>query len=78
MIEVARFYTAVEADLARLLLDSHGIDSFLLDTQMSNFFGGAMTPVRLLVIEDDYREAAAILAERDNPNPATDAPPAPG
>ena len=63
MIEVARFFTQVEADLARLLLDSHGIDSFLLDTQMSNFFGGVMTPVRLLVLEDDAREAGAILAE---------------
>lgn len=63
MIEVARFFTPVEADLARLLLDSHGIDSFLLDTQMSNFFGGVMTPVRLLVLEEDAREAAAILAE---------------
>ena len=63
MIEVARFFTPVEADLARLLLESHGIDSFLLDTQMSNFFGGVMTPVRLLVLEDDAREAGAILAE---------------
>ena len=63
MIEVARFFTPVEADLARLLLQSHGIDSFLLDTQMSNFFGGVMTPVRLLVLEDDPREAGAILAE---------------
>jgi len=63
MIEVGRYFTQVEADLARLLLDSHGIDSFLLDTQMSNFFGGALTPVRLLVLEEDLREASAILAE---------------
>ena len=63
MIEVARYYSPVEADLARLLLDSHGIQSFLLDTQMSNFFGGAMTPVRLLVIEEDLSEARTILDE---------------
>ena len=63
MIEVARFYSPVEADLARLLLESHGINSFLMDTQMSNFFGGAMTPVRLLVIEKDLGEATTILAE---------------
>ena len=63
MIEVARFFTPVEADLARLLLDSHGIDSFQLDTQMNNFFGGVMTPVRLLVLDEDLREAQAILAE---------------
>lgn len=69
MIEVARFYSAVEADLARLLLNSHGIDSYLLDTQMSNFFGGAMTPVRLLVIEEDVSEAATILAADRAANP---------
>lgn len=62
MIEVGRYFTQVEADLARLLLDSHGIDSFLLDTQMSNFFGGALTPVRLLILEEDLDEARAILA----------------
>lgn len=63
MIEVGRFATKVEADLARLLLESHGIDVFLLDGQMNNFIGGAMTPVRLLVLEEDSQEAAAILAE---------------
>ena len=77
MLELARFYSPVEADLARLLLDSHGIGSFLLDTQMSNFFGGAMTPVRLLVLEEDLREAKAILAEDAPSNPSINAPPAP-
>ena len=63
MIEVGRYFTQVEADLARLLLDSHGITAFLLDSQMSNFFGGAIVPVRLQVDDEDAREALAILAE---------------
>jgi len=63
MIEVGRYFTQVEADLARLLLESHGITAFLLDSQMSNFFGGAIVPVRLLVDDEDAREAVAILAE---------------
>ncbi len=63
MIEAGRYYNQVEADLARLLLESHGITSFLLDSQMSNFFGGALIPVRLLVDEDDAQTAGAILAE---------------
>jgi hypothetical protein len=63
MIEVGRFSTQVEAELARLLLDSLGIASFVLDSQMSNFFGGAIIPVRLLVDEDDARDAIAILVE---------------
>lgn len=62
MIEVGRYSTQVEADLARMLLESHGIMSFVLDSQMSNFFGGAIIPVRLLVDEDDAPEAITILA----------------
>lgn len=63
MIEVGRYSTQVEADLARLLLESQGIEAFLMDQQMSNFFGGAMLPVRLLVAESDSAEAIALLAE---------------
>ncbi len=63
MTEVGRYYSQVEADLARLLLESHGIIAFVLDSQMSNFFGGAVVPVRLLVDEEDARQAVAILAE---------------
>ena len=61
MIEVGTYSTQVEADLARLLLESHGLYVFLLDAQMSNFFGGAMIPVRLLVDDEDASEAMAIL-----------------
>ena len=63
MIEVSRFLTQVEADLARLLLERRGIEAFLMDQQMSNFFGGAIMPVRLLVAEADAAEAIALLAE---------------
>jgi hypothetical protein len=63
VIEVARFTTRVEADLARLLLDSNGIIAVILDSEMSNFFGGAVIPVRLMVDDDDAEQAVAILAE---------------
>ena len=63
MIEVARFTSRVEADLARLLLDSHDIVAIILDTEMSNFFGGAVIPVRLMVDDDDAEQAVAILTE---------------
>jgi hypothetical protein len=63
MVEIGRYFTLVEADLARLLLGSHGIEAFLLDAQMNNFYGGLAMPVRLMVDEDDEAEARAILAE---------------
>jgi hypothetical protein len=63
VIEVARFTNRVEADLARLLLDSNDILAIILDSEMSNFFGGAVIPVRLMVDDDDAEQAVAILAE---------------
>lgn len=64
MIEVGRYATRVEADLARLLLESHGIVAIILDTQMNNLFGGGgLMPVRLAVDDDDGPDAAKILAE---------------
>jgi hypothetical protein len=63
VIEVARFTNRVEADLARLLLDSNDIVAIILDSEMSNFFGGAVIPVRLMVDDGDAEAAAAILAE---------------
>lgn len=63
MVEIGRYLTMVEADLARLLLGSHGIEALVLDSQMNNFYGGVAMPVRLVVDEDDQKEALAILAE---------------
>jgi hypothetical protein len=63
VIEVGRYLTMVEADLARLLLGSHGIEAMVLDSQMNNFYGGVAMPVRLVVDDDDQQEALAILAE---------------
>ena len=64
MVEIGRYLTAVEADLARLLLGSHGIEAVILDGQMNNFYGGVALPVRLMVDDEDEAEARAIL-ERD-------------
>ena len=63
MVEVGRFLTMVEADLARLLLGSHGIEAQVLDSQMNNFYGGVAMPVRLVVDDDDQDRALTILAE---------------
>lgn len=66
MVEVGRYLTMVEADLARLLLGSHGTEALVLDSQMNNFYGGIAMPVRLVVDDEDEAEALAILAESDS------------
>ena len=63
LVEAARFTTQVEADLARLYLESEGIDGVLFDTGISNFYGGLFQPVRLMVLDEDLQRAQALLAK---------------
>ena len=66
LVEAARYMTRVEADLARLYLDSEGIDAVLFDTETSNFygfFGGIFMPIRLMVLDEDVGRARLLLAK---------------
>ncbi|MEO8618883.1 MAG: DUF2007 domain-containing protein [Sphingomicrobium sp.] len=64
LVELARFGTRVEADLARLALEAEGIGAVLMDTEANNFFGGGgLIGVRLMVLGEDYQEAITILEE---------------
>ena len=63
LVELRRFGTKVEADLARLELESHGIPAILFDEGLNNVFGGAgLIGVRLMVDDEDVEEAASILS----------------
>ena len=64
LVEAARFNTRVEADLARLYLESEGIDAVLFDTEINYFYGGLFMPVRLMVLDEDLSEAEALLREQ--------------
>ena len=62
LIELARFGTRVEADLARLALDAEGIDAVIFDAEANSFFGGGgLIGVRLMVLDEDFDDAVAIL-----------------
>ena len=64
LVELARYGTRVEADVARLTLESHAIDAVLFDAEMHSYLGvGFLMPVRLMVLDDDAHDAAAILTE---------------
>ena len=69
LVELTKFTTRVEADLARLYLEDEGIHAVLFDNETSNFygfFGGPFMPIRLMVLDDDL-EAARELLEKDRP-----------
>ncbi|MBA2771554.1 MAG: DUF2007 domain-containing protein [Sphingomonas sp.] len=61
---MARFQTRVEADLARLRLESEGIEAILFDAETSSVGWGPIMPVRLMVLDEDRAQAEALLLER--------------
>jgi hypothetical protein len=66
LVEAARFDTRVEADLARLYLESEGVEAVLFDTETSNFYGffaGPFMPIRLMVLDEELGEARRLLSE---------------
>lgn len=62
LVEAARYNSRVEADLARLYLESEGVESVLFDTEINYFYGGLFLPVRLMVIDEDLERARELLA----------------
>lgn len=61
LVELERFSTAVEADLARLRLEAAGIESVVFDS--STLYVNILTGVRLMVDEEDAPQAKRVLAE---------------
>ena len=62
LVELARFATRIEADLARLALEAEGIDAILFDTEVNSFFGGSgLAAVRLMVLDEDRDDALELL-----------------
>ena len=64
VVEAARYPTRVEADLARLYLQSEGIEAILFDTEINYFYGGLFLPVRLMVLDEDLDLAQQLLKQK--------------
>ncbi len=62
LVEVGRFYAVIEAEIARTVLEQAGIDSVIFDGQMNAYIGG-VSPVRLMVLDDELGAARATLAD---------------
>lgn len=63
LVEAASFNSRVEADLARLYLESEGVEAVLFDAEINSFYGGLFLPVRLMVLEADLKRAQRLLAD---------------
>ena len=62
LVELSKYYNVFEASLVQGRLEAEDIASVLFDTEMN--WGGldGVVPVRLMVDEDDLKDAREILA----------------
>lgn len=63
LVELARFSTRVEAELARLNLEAEGIDVVLFGAEMGSLGLGPLLPIRLMVLDEDRERALQLLQE---------------
>ena len=63
LVEAARYLTAIEAEIARSFLESHGIGAMVFDSASSLYSEGALISARLMVLDEDLAEAAKLLAD---------------
>ena len=64
LVELKRYFTAIEAEVDRTVLASHGIEAVVFDSGLNGAEGGGMaTAARLMVLDEDLNDAAAVLAD---------------
>ncbi len=66
LVELARYPMAMNAEIARGFLESHGIGAVVFDSGMNIADSSAFAiPVRLMVLDEDHEEARTLLVEAD-------------
>jgi hypothetical protein len=64
LVELSRYPFAMNAEIARSFLESHGIGAVVFDSGMNIADSAALAiPVRLMVLDEDHEEAKALLDE---------------
>ena len=64
LVELNRYFTSIEAEVARTMLQSHGIEAVIFDSGLNSMEGGGLaSAVRLMVLDDDCDEAHRLLTE---------------
>jgi hypothetical protein len=64
LVEAERYNSRIDADIARLYLESEGLESVLFDAEINTSYGGLFMPVRLMVLDEDVGLARRLLAEK--------------
>jgi hypothetical protein len=65
LVEAARFTWAYQAELFRIFLEQHGVGAVVFDAQSAGYSEGAITGVRVMVLDDDLDEAQVLFRRYD-------------
>jgi Putative prokaryotic signal transducing protein len=66
LVELGRYPFAMNAEVVRTFLESHGIGAVVFDSGMNIADSAAFAiPVRLMVLDEDFDEAKALIIEAD-------------
>ena len=63
LVEAARFNWPYQAELFRIFLEQHGLAAVVFDTGNAGYSEGAITGVRVMVLDEDLGEAKRLLDE---------------
>ena len=63
LVQAARYNTAIEAEIARSFLESHGIGAVVFDSASSLYSEGALIGAWVMVLAEDVAEAVKLLAD---------------
>lgn len=74
LVEFARYYNSFEAGLAQSRLADCEVESVIFDMGMSNYAGGLLIPIRLMVLEEDLAAARMAMTIGDEAGPKPDRP----
>lgn len=70
LVEAKRYFSAIEAEVARTALASHGIEAVVFDSGLNSAEGGGLaSAARLMVLDEDYDEALRLLTADGKPGP---------
>lgn len=61
LVELARYDSRIEAEIVRGKLEANGIFAVLFDDGLSSLGIGSLTPVRLMVDDEDEERAQQLL-----------------
>ena len=66
LAEAARFNWAYQAELFRIFLEQHDVEAVVFDAQNAGYSDGAITGVRVMVLDEDVAEARRLFREYDS------------